>query len=85
MTKLKSYASKLPKEKQKIYNQKVDNYEIKLKEQKKNISSTSTSAEDKDRNYNIIIIENNQKYSLLLNSYFIWKRKGAKLMILIKK
>ena len=78
MTKLKSYESKLPKEKQKSYNQKVANYEIKLKEQNKCISSAATSAADKDRNFNIIIIEKNPKYSLSIEFLFFLKEKGKK-------
>ena len=79
MTKLKSYESKLPKEKQKSYNQKVANYEIKLKEQNKCISSSATSAADKDRkNFNIIIIEKNPKYSLSIEFLFFLKEKGKK-------
>ena len=79
LTKLKSYASKIPIEKQKSYNQKVDNYEIKLKEQNKNISSASNSAADKDRNFNIIIIEKNPKYSLSIDFLFYLKEKGNKI------
>ena len=78
LTKLKSYESRLPKEKQKSYNQKVANYEINLKEQNKYISSAATSAADKDRNFNIITIEKNPKYSLSIEFLFFLKEKENK-------
>ena len=56
----------------------VKEYKNHLDTQKKACESTGTSAADNDRNYNLIIVENNINYSLSIDFLFFLKEKGNK-------
>ena len=60
------------------YYERVKQYEDRCKKQNKDIFSSGTSAADKARNFNIIIVKNNVKYSLSIDFLFYLKEKGNK-------
>ena len=70
---------KKEEEKNISYNNKLISYENELNKQKLNIKSSQTSAADKPRNYNIIVVKNNVKYSLCIDFLFYLKEKGNKM------
>ena len=79
LSNIKYYESKL-KEKQLLdFQDKIKRYEENLENQKQNISSKGTYAADRKRNYNIIVIENQIKYSLIIDFLFFLKEKGNKI------
>ena len=79
LNQLKYYESKLPEEKKISYKKKIQNYEKGLKEQNQNIYEKGNSAADKEKNYNLIIINNNIKYSLSIDFLLYLKEKGNKI------
>ena len=70
---------KKEEEKNISYNNKLKLYKDELDNQKLNIQSSQTSAADKPRNYNIIVVKNNVKYSLCIDFLFYLKEKGNKM------
>ena len=70
---------KKEEEKNISYNNKLKLYKDELDNQKLNIKSSQTSAADKPRNYNIIVVKNNVKYSLCIDFLFYLKEKGNKM------
>ena len=61
------------------FKDKVKKYEEKLKKQNEEILSKGASAADRERNYNIIIVENQVKYTLVVDFLFFLKEKGNKI------
>ena len=77
LSNLKYYESKLKKTQLLDFQDKIKKYEENLENQKQNISFTSTA--DRKRNYNIIVVENQIKYSLIIDFLFFLKEKGNKI------
>ena len=76
---LKSYESKFKGKQLEDFKEKVKLYEDKLKKQEEEISSKGVSAADRERNYNIIVVENQIKYTLIIDFLFFLKEKGNKI------
>ena len=57
----------------------MEEYEAKLKIQNEEISSKGAPTADKDRYYNIIVVENQIKYTLIIDFLFFLKEKGNKM------
>ena len=76
---LKHYEFKLKGEQLNSFKKKLDEYETKLKKQNEEISSKGAPAADKDRYYNIIVVENQIKYTLVIDFLFFLKEKGNKM------
>ena len=79
LNQLKFHLSKLPEDKLNSYKIKIKDYENKLKTQNLNIMTNETSASDKDRKYNLIVIKNEIKYTLVIEFLFYLKEKGNKI------
>ena len=77
LSNLKYYESKLKKTQLLDFQDKIKKYEENLENQKQNISFSSTA--DRKRNYNIIVVENQIKYSLIIDFLFFLKEKGNKI------
>ena len=76
---LKHYQSKFKGEQYDAFKKKLKQYEENLKIQNAEISSKGAPAADKDRYYNIIVVENQIKYSLIIDFLFFLKEKGNKM------
>ena len=76
---LKHYGSKLKGDQLDDFKKQLEKYEANLKKQNAEISSQGAPAADKDRYYNIIVVENQIKYSLVIDFLFFLKEKGNKM------
>ena len=76
---LQNYESKFKGEKLTAFKDKVKKYEDRLNEQIGVVQSSGASAEDKERAFNIIVVENQIKYSLVIDFLFFLKEKGNKI------
>ena len=76
---LKHYQSKFKGEQYDAFKKKLKQYEENLKIQNAEFSSKGAPAADKDRYYNIIVVENQIKYSLIIDFLFFLKEKGNKM------
>jgi hypothetical protein len=76
---LKHYGSKLKGDQLDDFKKQLEKYEANLKEQNAEISSQGAPAADKDRYYNIIVVENQIKYTLVIDFLFFLKEKGHKM------
>lgn len=79
LSNLKYYESKLKKTQLLDFQDKIKKYEENLENQEQNISFKGTSLADRKRNYNIIVVENQIKYSLIIDFLFFLKEKGNKI------
>ena len=79
LSNLKYYESKLKGKQLLDFQDKIKIYEKNLENQKQNILSIGTSEADRKRNYNIIVVENQIKYSLIIEFLFFLKEKGNKI------
>ena len=76
---LQNYESKFKGEKLTAFKDKVKKYEERLNGQIGGVQSSGTSEEDKERAFNIIVVENQIKYSLVIDFLFFLKEKGNKI------
>ena len=76
---LQNYESKFKGEKLTAFKNKVKKYEERLNGQIGGVQSSGSSAEDKERAFNIIVVENQIKYSLVIDFLFFLKEKGNKI------
>ena len=76
---LQNYESKFKGEKLTAFKDKVKKYEERLNGQIGGVQSSGASAEDKERAFNIIVVENQIKYSLVIDFLFFLKQKGNKI------
>ena len=76
---LQNYESKFKGEKLTAFKDKVKKYEERLNGQIGGVQSSGASAEDKERAFNIIVVENQIKYSLVIDFLFFLKEKGNKI------
>ena len=76
---LQNYESKFKGEKLTAFKNKVKKYEERLNGQIGGVQSSGASAEDKERAFNIIVVENQIKYSLVIDFLFFLKEKGNKI------
>ena len=74
---LEKFRKRLEGKQLESYNIKLENYKNELK--KINLSSKGNSSANKERNYNIIIVEKNEKYSLAIDFLFFLKERGNKM------
>ena len=79
LSNLKYYESKLKKTQLLDFQDKIKKYEENLENQEQNISFKGTSLADRKRNYNIIVVENQIKYSLIIGFLFFLKEKDNKI------
>ena len=76
---LQNYESKFKGEKLTAFKDKVKKYEERLNGQIGGVQSSGASAADKERAFNIIVVENQIKYSLVIDFLFFLKEKGNKI------
>ena len=76
---LQNYESKFKGEKLTAFEDKVKKYEERLNGQIGGVQSSDASAADKERAFNIIVVENQIKYSLVIDFLFFLKEKGNKI------
>ena len=76
---LQNYESKFKGEKLTAFKDKVKKYEERLNGQIGGVQSSDASAADKERAFNIIVVENQIKYSLVIDFLFFLKEKGNKI------
>ena len=76
---LQNYESKFKGEKLTAFKDKVKKYEEKLNGQIGGVQSSGASAADKEKAFNIIVVENQIKYSLVIDFLFFLKEKGNKI------
>ena len=76
---LQNYESKFKGEKLTAFEDKVKKYEERLNGQIGGVQSSGASAADKERAFNIIVVENQIKYSLVIDFLFFLKEKGNKI------
>ena len=76
---LQNYESKFKGEKLTAFKNKVKKYEERLNGQIGGVQSSGASAADKERAFNIIVVENQIKYSLVIDFLFFLKEKGNKI------
>ena len=76
---LQNYESKFKGEKLTAFKDKVKKYEERLNGQIGGVQSSGASAEDKERAFNIIVVENQIKYSLVIDFLFFLKEKDNKI------
>ena len=76
---LQNYESKFKGEKLTAFKDKVKKYEERLNGQIGGVQSSGASAADKEKAFNIIVVENQIKYSLVIDFLFFLKEKGNKI------
>ena len=76
---LQNYESKFKGKKLTAFKDKVKKYEDRLNGQIEGVQSSGASAADKERAFNIIVVENQIKYSLVIDFLFFLKEKGNKI------
>ena len=76
---LQNYESKFKGEKLTAFKDKVKKYEERLNGQIEGVQSSGASAVDKEKAFNIIVVENQIKYSLVIDFLFFLKEKGNKI------
>ena len=76
---LQNYESKFKGEKLTAFKDKVKKYEERLNGQIGGVQSSGASAADKERAFNIIVVENQIKYSLVIDFLFFLKEKDNKI------
>ena len=76
---LQNYESKFKGKKLTAFKDKVKKYEERLNGQIGGVQSSGASAADKERAFNIIVVENQIKYSLVIDFLFFLKEKGNKI------
>ena len=76
---LQNYESKFKGEKLTAFKDKVKKYEERLNGQIGGVQSSGASAVDKEKAFNIIVVENQIKYSLVIDFLFFLKEKGNKI------
>ena len=76
---LQNYESKFKGKKLTAFEDKVKKYEERLNGQIGGVQYSGASAEDKERAFNIIVVENQIKYSLVIDFLFFLKEKGNKI------
>ena len=76
---LQNYESKFKGEKLRAFKDKVKKYEERLNGQIGGVQSSGASAADKERAFNIIVVENQIKYSLVIDFLFFLKEKDNKI------
>ena len=76
---LQNYESKFKGKKLTAFKDKVKKYEERLNGQIGGVQSSGASAVDKEKAFNIIVVENQIKYSLVIDFLFFLKEKGNKI------
>ena len=76
---LQNYESKFKGEKLTAFKDKVKKYEERLNGQIGGVQSSGASTADKEKAFNIIVVENQIKYSLVIDFLFFLKEKGNKI------
>ena len=76
---LQNYESKFKGEKLTAFKDKVKKYEERLNGQFGGVQSSGASTADKEKAFNIIVVENQIKYSLVIDFLFFLKEKGNKI------